>query len=578
MMKRIFNPGDAMRKRWVIWLGAALLAVLILFLALPFLVDLSAYKDRFLPPVEAALNRRVDVEKIRLSLFPFGARAEGITIFDDPGFSIGPFLTVESAVAHLRFFPLLLHRKVEVAEFELRRPELVLIKNREGVLNFSTLGKGRGAAERISSPPPSSDSPPLLGIGGELVTLENGKVTWIDRSEPGAGSWRLEQLRLKAKDLLLGKTAAFQSSMRLEPAGKEIELKGEIGPLEPGLKPERIHLLANVAENDLDLRGGYIGDRLQMKAVSKALNLDELISLLPASASGTKKSSHPPKPSGSPPSKAARVSLEFDLNKVMAKGIELRQVVGRVGLHRRRFSVERLSASLLGGGLNGKAEIDISSSSYPFTTDLSLKGIRLEELLPRLVAVPAGIFRGVSDLSVSLSAQGEDWLMLSRSLTGTGNLSVQNGGIENFNLLRRSLTMLNAAGLERVPTDTRTTFSSLKAAVVVDHGRIRFPHLNMSAQSFTLLGEGTVGIDGAFEFTGEMKLGPEIARQLHEGNLRALLGSKKQEVVLPIRLAGDPQGVRLAVDERGLKKEAMEKFTQRLEKEKKGFFKRLLEH
>jgi hypothetical protein len=75
-----------------------------------------------------------------------------------------------------------------------------------------------------------------------------------------------------------------------------------------------------------------------------------------------------------------------------------------------------------------------------------------------------------------------------------------------------------------------------------------------------------------------MKLSPNLAQQVRQGPLASLFGGKQGAGVLPIRLAGNRQGVRLAVDESALRKQATEKFTERLEKEKgaviEKFFKR----
>src|SRR3569832_1268778 len=121
-------------KRWALGFGIFFLALLTLALLLPFLVDLSHSKGRFLPQVEAALNRKVDVRKIRLSLFTLGARVEGDTVQEDPAISNRPFLTVESTEVRLKFLPLL-QKRIEVSEFDLKRPELLLVKNSRGVMN-----------------------------------------------------------------------------------------------------------------------------------------------------------------------------------------------------------------------------------------------------------------------------------------------------------------------------------------------------------------------------------------------------------------------------------------------------------
>jgi AsmA protein len=566
-------------KRWALGIGLFFLALLALVIILPFVIDLTHFKGRFLPQVEAALNRKVDVRKIRLSLFPLGARVEGVTVMDDPAFSSNPFLTVESTVVQLKFLPLL-QRRIEVSEFNLKRPEMVLIKDSHGVMNSATLGKkpaGEKPSQNVPAPSPSEPAP-RIGIQGEQVTVKGGKVTFIDRSAPALQPFIAEKLEIKVKNLILGKTPSFEASSHLLPADKLVNLKGEIGPLALPLKPEQIHLAANIGESDLDLRGGFHGNRAEMKAHAKMLNLDELMALLPASSSDQsqqQKEQKAPAPA-SPPS-TARASLDFNFDKVVTKGIEITAVAGRAGLHRGLFSLDQFTASLFEGKLNGNARVNTGSATYPFTSDLSLLGVSFGTLVEKLLAAPSGIVTGKSDLSIALQGAGSDWSQLSRSLTGKGNLSVQNGGIEKLNLVTQTLELLHATGAD-LPKEPRTTFSELKSAVTVDHGQIRLPALKLAASDFTFLGEGTVGINGEFKMGGEMKLAAPLADRLRKGALAPLLGGKTGEAAIPIQLAGNTQGARLAVDESALKKEAAGKFTERLEKEKgavlKKFFKR----
>ncbi|MCP9447214.1 MAG: AsmA family protein [Nitrospira sp.] len=60
-------------------------------LALPFLIDLNKYKDQYKPFVENALNRTMEIQDVRLTLWPpIGARVTGLSILDDPAFGSGP--------------------------------------------------------------------------------------------------------------------------------------------------------------------------------------------------------------------------------------------------------------------------------------------------------------------------------------------------------------------------------------------------------------------------------------------------------------------------------------------------------
>jgi len=68
---------------------AGVLAVVVLIvglvLSLPFLIDLNKYQDQYKPLIEEALNRKVQLQDIRLTVWPrIGARVAGFAVLDDP--------------------------------------------------------------------------------------------------------------------------------------------------------------------------------------------------------------------------------------------------------------------------------------------------------------------------------------------------------------------------------------------------------------------------------------------------------------------------------------------------------------
>lgn len=146
-----------------------------LVLALPFLVDLTKYQDQYKPLIEEALNRKVQLQDIRLTVWPrIGARVAGLTVLDDPAFGSEPFASLSSVDVGVELSPLL-SGKVEVEEITLHGPVITVIKNKNGVLNVSTIGrKGVPVPETPSKAPiPSAEGPlkilALLAVDRVLV-------------------------------------------------------------------------------------------------------------------------------------------------------------------------------------------------------------------------------------------------------------------------------------------------------------------------------------------------------------------------------------------------------------------------
>ena len=109
-------------KRALIIAGAVLALLAVLLVAIPPLLDLGAYKARFLPFAEHALGRKVEVGEVRLRLWPTPAvRLTDLRIGDNPAFSRESFFTVRALSLRLKLAALVRGR-LEVEELTLENP------------------------------------------------------------------------------------------------------------------------------------------------------------------------------------------------------------------------------------------------------------------------------------------------------------------------------------------------------------------------------------------------------------------------------------------------------------------------
>ena len=150
----------------LVGVGVGIVLLLILIIALPFLIDLNRYQDRYRPLIEEALNRKVQLQDIRLTIWPrIGARVGGFVVQDDPAFRTGAFASLSSLDVGVKLLPLL-RGKVEVEEITLRDPVIMVLKNPQGQLNVSTLG-----AKPAAPPAPSKPEAPAQPSGSPLQAL-----------------------------------------------------------------------------------------------------------------------------------------------------------------------------------------------------------------------------------------------------------------------------------------------------------------------------------------------------------------------------------------------------------------------
>ena len=118
------------------WIGLGVLGFLLaLILVAPHFVDLGLFKRTYLPLLEEALNRRIDVGEVHLSLVPTPAISMSkLTVSDSAAFADNTFFSARQIRLKLRFLPLLRGR-FEITELVLDKPIFNLLKQPDGSFN-----------------------------------------------------------------------------------------------------------------------------------------------------------------------------------------------------------------------------------------------------------------------------------------------------------------------------------------------------------------------------------------------------------------------------------------------------------
>src|SRR5579864_1872008 len=147
--------------RKVIYIVAGVIVVLLLVAAvLPFVIDANRFRPEIESSLNTALNRKVDIGNIRLSILSGGVTVENISISDDPSFNTGPFLKARSLSVNLELLPLIFSRAIHVTGLTIDQPSVTLLRSPAGTWNFSTLGTNQTESKnaRTTSSAPSSGS------------------------------------------------------------------------------------------------------------------------------------------------------------------------------------------------------------------------------------------------------------------------------------------------------------------------------------------------------------------------------------------------------------------------------------
>lgn len=254
-------------------------------LALPFLVDLAPYLDRYKPLVEDALNRKIQLQGIRLTIWPrIGARLSGFSVMDDPAFSAAPFVSLKSLDIGVKIMPLL-GGKVEVEEISLRDPIITVVKSKAGVISVSTIGP------RTSAPPtaPQPEAPPQRGdplqalalLAVDRLSIEGGNLTYRDLSTTPPAEYQVQNLELLLQSVHLGDSPSLHVGATILPYNLPVKLDGSFGPLVEKLELRQFRFDAGVGNVTLALKGALLNGMLDVALSSPIVNTADLPVALP---------------------------------------------------------------------------------------------------------------------------------------------------------------------------------------------------------------------------------------------------------------------------------------------------------
>ncbi len=165
-----------MRKLAIV-IGAIVVVIIALVLVLPHLIDVNQYRGQIQSQLQQRLNRPVQLGQMSLSVFPLQVEVNNVVIGEDPSFhSNVPFAQVGQLDISVKLFPLLTGN-VEVESLEMKQAKIELIRNAQGVWNFSTAGNAPAPAAPATPVAARQAAGPGSLRGSSQFTLGELKIT-----------------------------------------------------------------------------------------------------------------------------------------------------------------------------------------------------------------------------------------------------------------------------------------------------------------------------------------------------------------------------------------------------------------
>ena len=576
----------------VIVLGLLIVALL----SLPFLVDLASYQDHYKPLIEEALNRKIQVQAIRLTIWPrIGARITGFTVMDDPSFSASPFASLSSLDVGVKLWPLLT-KKIEVEEITLREPLITVIKSKAGVTNVSTIGpKSPVPADRRppDSPQPQGDPLEALALlAVDRLLIDGGTVIYRDLSTAPETEYRVQDLVLDLKSVHLGETPTIHFSATTLPQNLPVTLDGSFGPLVQALEIKQYQFTLAIGRMALALHGALLGGQLDAVVTAPSISTADFPVTLPLirpveikDLRIVAKAPYPLKSGASPLALAdvtdltlavvmgksslnvrgkaigghARVMVsspsvdtaDLPVESGLKKPVEIRNIEMNADLKGQEVRLSNLSLEVFNGQVKAQGGTSLGTSTPPFNGKLTVQGVQMGQALGAVDPQSPLLISGRAAADVAVAGRGFSWVDLTSALEGPGHVEIKDGKIEGVNLIGEATALLKVAGIS-LEQAKATAFSTIESDFMIKQGRVNAQKILMDSHDFQATGHGTVGFDQTLNLAMNLNLSQTLTQKIAGSSPLVKAASQGGRLRLPLLITGTLPRPSFALDARGL--------------------------
>ena len=580
-----------------------------IILMLPFLLDLNRYRDQYLPILEQALHRKVEVEDVRLTLFPtLGVQLRQVVVADDPTLSSKPFLTVPSVQVAVQWKPLL-QRRIEVESVLIENPILQVIRSEKGDFNTSTIGEISTSGEISSEKAEPQDSvSPFLGVlAVKRFSMTGGTLQYEDRTHQPLQAYQIEKLVLNTESVAIGETAGVRVHGMLMPYQVPFDVNGRLGPLQANLDIAELDVVGHLGKVVVTAQGKILNGQLTLDVqIPKASTDDVPVELGLIKPIGvTQLQAHLVAPlflkePQSPPTEATidpfRLNLHFgqSLIHVSGKGtpsrvslvgdsptlfsqdlpvllpvqqpFSLEQIQFEVEIQGATLTLQSLKAKVFDGTLLATGTLDRTRPPFTFSTQGTFKEFLVEPLAT--VIQPSSLsITGIGD--VIWKVNGVVTSSKNPTFDGPIHLTLRNGEVIGFDLVKVIEDALQMSGVLGESTGT-TSFSLIDAKTELEKGDLAIRELTAYAPNFSLRSAGKLGLDQSVNLKGALGVPPAIADKIIRRFPMAKVVRKKGQLELPFVVGGTVQNPVLRLDTQSLGNQVQKKVEERLKKALQG--------
>jgi AsmA protein len=484
-----------------------LILLIVAIVLIPPLIDLGAYKGRYLPLVEQALQRKVDVGEIRLRIVPSPAiRLSRLSVLDNPAFSKEPFFTAQSVSLRLSLRPLL-KGKFQVEEFSVEKPAVNLVKKPDGTFNFADIAKKKeeGAKkEKKEAAPKPKEVAQLSQLIPALLRVNDGAITL---QTEGQKPLQIGGIDVSLKDFSADHSFPYRVALKA-PGLKPISLEGELSYRETSstltlndsrLKAEDIAFA--VSGTVADLTGA---PKVNLSLANDNFDIKPIVQLLVTAA-------------------------------IVPKEIEASGPVG-------------LRVALAGPSNNLLSQIQVS-----------LKGLKVND---------SRAFKGTVAGEIDLTAPLGGDAPMARKIHGNGRLGAKDGELTNVDLVKKIEQITGLIGMSKQERGGATTFKRLETEFALAGGIAEIKRIYLQNPVMEAQGNGKMNLEPpTLDLALDTTLAADVSARVGSGKATIFFKDSQGRLVVPLKITGPVKSPAVNLDSAKLMKKGL---PQMLEERGKG--------
>ena len=502
--------------------GIVVVVLIVIAIAVPLLVNVNNFRPQIESTLSTTLGRPVKVGNLSLGIFSGSVGADQLSIADDPKFSSAPFIQAKSLQVGVELMPLIFSKQLNVTKIVIDHPDMTLLRNREGVWNFSSLGKSAQPAEKTSGAP--------ANVNVAKLDLNDGTVTvgsLTGKRKPIV----YNNVNITIRNFSFSDRFPVIASVGL-PGGGSLKIDGSAGPInstDTALTPVQ----AKLAIKKLDLSQSALVD--PELGITGSADFDGTLTSDGhiAKAAGTLKgTSLKLVPKGSPAGEPVQIvfAVEHDLKNESGKVVQGDVMIGK--------ALAKLSGTYDMRGETTSIHTKLNGQAMPVDD--------LEAALPALgVVLPSGSRLKGGTLSVELDSSGP-----LNKLVSTGWIKMNNTALSGFNLASK-LSAISALTGKQASTGNSndTNIQNLSSDVRYTPDGTRLDKINLVIPALgTVTGAGTISPSNALDFKMVANLSGGAVSGLTQ---MAGLGSKGSGGI-PVNITGTTSNPTFLPDMKGM--------------------------